>query len=340
MHVKISKKKMLENSIYMDIFSYSLPCIFLILLLYKLFMKKSSKIHNLPPSPPKLPILGHLHKMGLHPHHALKSLSNIYGDIMLMYMGNKPTLIVSSSKVTKEIMKTHDAIISNRFQFSINKKLFYNCMDVVASPYGEYWRQMKSIFVLHLLSTKQVKSFRGIREEETNLLIKKIEKNIGLSVNLSDLFMVLTNDLICRVAFGKKYSEKIKKNNGVDFRVIKEFVELLGVFNIGDFIPWLGWVNRFNGLNEKLERVANKFDMLMEEILEEHLERLNEGDNCDGNEEKDFVDVLLKAQKEKSLGFSLQRESIKAMILVCKIVLFFICFTKYGSFYFTILVKF
>ncbi|KNA10438.1 hypothetical protein SOVF_144380, partial [Spinacia oleracea] len=314
-------EKELSELFYMYFLSFSIPSLLLFFFLYKWISNKSSKLKNLPPSPPKLPILGHLHNLGMLPHRTFKSWSEQYGGLMLIYLGSKPALVVSSAKVAKEIMKTHDALISNRGRFSINDKLFYNRRDVAACSYGEYWRQMKSIFMLQLLSNRRVRSYRGIREQETSLLMEKIKQNNNNSsaVNLSDMFMVLTNDVVCRVAFGRKYSENYQ-GGGIDIKVVlKEFVELVGTFNVGDFIPWLAWLNRFNGLNAKLERVAKNIDLLLEEILTDHSDRLNQtGNDSDGeneNEAKDFVDVLLQVQKENSAGFPLERDSIKALIV-------------------------
>ncbi|XP_021863518.2 cytochrome P450 736A117 [Spinacia oleracea] len=304
------------HSIYMHPLLSFLSSLFFIFFLYKWLFTNSLKFQNLPPSPPKLPILGHLHRLGIHPHRSLRSLSDRCGKLMMIYLGNRPTLIISSAEVAQEIMKTHDSVFSNRPKFSIYDKLLYNSRDVSASPYGEYWRQMKSICVLQLLSDRRVRSFRDIRNEETALLMQKIQKSNASVVNLSEMFVVLTNDVVCRVAFGRKYSEN--QESDIDFmEVLKEFVELLGVFNVGDFIPWLAWVNRFNGMDARLEKVAKRFDLLLEGILKEHSDRHNQTKNSNENENeaKDFVDVLLQVQKENSAGFSLERDSIKALIL-------------------------
>jgi hypothetical protein len=69
---------------------------------------------NLPPSPPKLPIIGNLHQLGTLPHRSLQALSNKYGPLMFMYLGNAPTLVVSSTDMAREMIKTHDVIFSNR----------------------------------------------------------------------------------------------------------------------------------------------------------------------------------------------------------------------------------
>lgn len=125
---------------------------------------------------------------------------------MFLKLGSVNTLIVSSAEAASEIMKTHDLIFSDRPKSNVNKKLLYDFKDVSVAPYGEYWRQMRSICVLQLLSNKRVQSYRAVREEETALLVKKIEERSPEAVNLSELFMTLTNDIVSRAAFGRKYS--------------------------------------------------------------------------------------------------------------------------------------
>ncbi|KAF2551624.1 hypothetical protein F2Q68_00036775 [Brassica cretica] len=62
-----------------------------------------------------------------------------------------------------------------------------------------------------------------------------------------------------RVVLGKKYSteggEYISQN------VVRKFMELVGTFPLGDFIPKLAWVERIRGLDKKVEEVY-KEDML------------------------------------------------------------------------------
>jgi hypothetical protein len=135
-----------------------LSLVFLIPFLY-VFKRSRSVKPNLPPSPPKLPIIGNLHQLGTLPHRSLQALSNKYGPLMFLYIGSAPTLVVSSAEMAREMMKTHDIIFSNRPQSIAAKILLYGCKDVGFSPYGEYWRQARKISVLELLSIKSVQSF-------------------------------------------------------------------------------------------------------------------------------------------------------------------------------------
>ncbi|CAL2261133.1 unnamed protein product [Prunus armeniaca] len=147
-----------------SIFTPTLAFIIFFIFLFKWFSSPPSST-NPPPSPPKLPIIGNLHQLGLYPYRSLQALSQPHG---LLHFGSVPALVVSSAEAAREILKTHDLTFSDRPKSTIFEKLLYNYKDVSTAPYGEYWRQVKSICVSHLLTTKRVQSFRGVREEETN----------------------------------------------------------------------------------------------------------------------------------------------------------------------------
>ncbi|CAA3012841.1 cytochrome P450 71A8-like [Olea europaea subsp. europaea] len=268
---------------------------------------------NLPPSPPKLPIIGNLHQIGTLPHHSLQSMSKKYGPLMLLHFGNVPTLIVSSADAAREIMKTHDVIFADRPDSSVSRRLLYDMKDLSVAPYGEYWRQLKSIFVLQLLSNKRVQSFHAIRDEETALMMEKIKESCLSSspLNMSDLFTAITNDVVCRSAFGRKYRDGA---TGEKFlQLITEFLGLLGTISVGEFIPWLAWINRVNGFDARVDFVAKELDEFLEGVIQEHWDMENSSGKDESKE--NFVDILLKIYKDNTTGVSIDRDGIKAIIL-------------------------
>lgn len=103
------------------------------------------------------------------------------------------------------------------------------------------------------------------------------------------------------MALGRKYEGEERKK----FReIISEFIELMGGFRVGDYIPWLAWVSRVNGVDAKIEKVAKAFDDFMEGAVEEHKKRADDDDGDGDNEGirhengKDFVDFLLGIKSE------------------------------------------
>ncbi|KAH6804208.1 hypothetical protein C2S51_032455 [Perilla frutescens var. frutescens] len=274
-----------------------------------LLRRRSAPRKMMPPSPRKLPIIGNLHQLGKYPHRSLQSLSKRYGQLMLLHFGNTPVLVASSAAAAREIMKDQDLIFSNRPKLSIPDRLLYGSRDVAFSRYGDYWRQMRSICVLQLLSNKRVQSFRHVREEETSLMVEKIEL-LGRSstvVNLTDELVAMTNNVICRVALGRKYvgeENRFKK-------IFLELVELFGTSPVGDCIPWLAWIDRVNGFDAKVERVAKLFDGFLEDVVRDHRDR----EKLDDDAELDFVDILLQFQTENKNTSPLEDEAIKALVM-------------------------
>ncbi|KAJ0680582.1 putative cytochrome P450 [Helianthus annuus] len=294
---------------------YVLAFLLLILFILKtLYFNPPTTNKNLPPSPPTLPVIGNLHQLGPLIHHSLHSLSQkLGGPLMLIHVGSVPTLVVSSAEAASEIMKTQDIKFANRPNVKMWKILFRELKEVTVAPYGEYWRQVKSIMTLHLLSNKKVEDNRDIREEEIAAAVEKINKLSSRSepVDMRELFETFTSDVVCRVTFGRKYSEG---ESGKKFKkMLDEFFEVLGALNLEDCIPQLAWVDRLRGFNVKVERVANDFDEVLDEVVEERL-RILSTEGGDGIRE-DFVGMLLKVQKDDKIGVTLDRQVIKALLM-------------------------
>ncbi|KAK9072382.1 hypothetical protein SSX86_008816 [Deinandra increscens subsp. villosa] len=276
----------------------SLPFVFALYFL-KSYISSSKSQKNLPPSPPKLPLIGNLHQLGSSPYRALQSMARTYGPVMLIRLGSVPVLVASSSDAAREILKTHDTIFANRP--SLN---FFVFKDIAFAQYGEYWRQAKSIAVLHILSNKRVQSYRYVREEEIALLIENIQKANESVVNLSELVNSVTNNVLCRVTLGRRCDGRQFKS------MLDRTMKLLGSFSVGRYIPSLGWVDRLSGVEGKVKEVYKEFDEFLEDVIQEHANKKKVDVEC-----RDVVDILLEIQSDNVMGFPLEKDMIKAILL-------------------------
>ncbi|XWS51319.1 hypothetical protein CRYUN_Cryun12cG0166800 [Craigia yunnanensis] len=284
---------------------------FLVLLKFLLKGKSSKRKPNLPPSPPKLPIIGNLHQLGSMPHLSLQRLAEKFGPIIYLQLGEVPTLVVSSARMAKEVMKTHDLALSSRPQIFSAKHLFYDCTDIVFSPYGSYWRHIRKICILELLSAKRVQSFSFVREEEVARLIHRIAESYPRTTNLSKMLGLYANDILCRVAFGRDFSQGGDYDRHGFQKMLEEYQELLGGFSTGDFFPSMEFIHSFTGMKSRLQHTFRRFDQFFDEVINEHLNPERQKDE----RSKDLVEVLLDLQKNGSNEIPLTMDNVKAIIL-------------------------
>ncbi|KAK4479379.1 hypothetical protein RD792_014891 [Penstemon davidsonii] len=275
--------------------------------------RRDIEASKLPPGPKKLPIIGNLHQIGKLPHRSLLNLSKKYGDLMFLQLGSIPTLVVSSPDMAREIIKSHDLVFSGRPSLYAARKITYNYVDITFAPYGEYWREIRRIVVLELMTVKRVKSFGNVRIQEVALMVENIARATNVPINLSEVAFSLANKVVCCVAFGTSHVDGTKSDIGHGFRIQQlnnEAQRLLAEFNVADYFPRMGWFNMFNGVDKRLDKTFQCLDKYLDQVIEEHLDL-----NRPKGENEDIIDVLLRIQKDSNLAFTLKNEHLKGVLL-------------------------
>ncbi|OMO73081.1 Cytochrome P450 [Corchorus olitorius] len=291
---------------------------FLPLFRFLLVLKKNNRNlgskFELPPSPPKLPIFGHLHLLGNLPHRSLENLSQRYGPVMLLQLGSVPNLIISSAKMAKEFLKTHDIDCCTRPASPGGTKFSYNGLDVAFSPYGDYWKEMRKLFITELLSMKRVQSFAYARESEVGKLITSLSQSSPKPVNLDERIYALADGIIVTVAFGKIYGTDHFKNQAFQ-NVLGEATNMLASFSAEDFFPRIGrFVDAVTGFNARLEKSFYEFDAYLQMVLNQHLDPARPRPD-----HEDLVDVLVGLLNDQSSTFRLTENNVKAMLFFTRL---------------------
>ncbi|KAK9157009.1 hypothetical protein Scep_003586 [Stephania cephalantha] len=307
-----------------DLKDYSLP--FLIFLtsifLLRTMLSRNGRTHRLPPSPFRLPIIGHLHLFGPIPHQTFHKLSTTYGPVIHIYIGSVPCVIASSAEVAKEFLKTHELSFSSRPQSAAVHYITYGSADFSFAPYGPYWKFMKKLCMSELLGGRTLEQLEHVRREEIHRFLRsllvKSNKGEGL-VDLHTELIRLANNVISRMIMSRRCSES--ENDAEEIReLIEEIAELTGKFNLSDYI-WFCRNLDLQGFRKRFEEAHAKYDRMIENIIREHEEvrksRKDEmaGSDVSGQEVKDILHILLDISEDDDAEMRLTRENIKAFIL-------------------------
>nr|ATG29997.1 CYP750C28 [Taxus chinensis] len=280
---------------------------------YVKFQGAKRRRDRLPPGPFSWPVIGNMHQLGKLPYRALQDLSHKYGPLMYLKLGCFPTVVVSSSEMAKEFLKTHDLAFASRpTEFALVKYLAFN--GIIMAPYGAHWRHVRRLCVVELLSPKRIETYRSVREDEVLDMIRSIWKKSEqgtVPVNVSNSFASLTSSIIWRILSGTKFSDEL---NGSGLKeILDEVTATMGIPHIGDYIPSLDWLD-LQGVKRHMKSVRRVMDAAVDKMIDQHVSR-NSTVNSNNHHAKGFVDVLLEMQKTATADMEITRDHIKAIIV-------------------------
>ncbi|CAN1273756.1 Demethylepipodophyllotoxin synthase [Linum perenne] len=284
----------------------------LALLLYR-SQKRSTTADNTPPPTAggAWPVIGHLRLFTGNnnlPHVALGSLADKHGPIYTIQLGTSQAVVVNSWEIAKEVFTTHDLIVSTRPNLTSAKLLGYDMVMFGFAPYGGYWREMRKIVTLELLSHRRIQLLRHVRVSEVEYLVKELYQIWNRSgdkvvVELKRLFGDMTLNVILRMVAGKRYFGAGAVEEGTEARrcseAIRGFFHYLGMYVMRDALPYLGWLD-VGGYEKCMKRVAKELDDLLNGWLEEH--RRKRVDGGVSEPEQDFMEVMLSVLDGENFG--------------------------------------
>ncbi|KAJ9145889.1 hypothetical protein P3X46_028217 [Hevea brasiliensis] len=248
-----------------------------LLLALNFWLRRSTQHRNLPPSPPALPIIGHLPLLNLPLHRSLHTLSQKYGPIISLRFGSRRVMVVSSPSAVEECLTTNDIVFANRPPLTMAKFVAYNCTTIGTVSYGNHWRNLRRISTLEIFSSNRLNVFTGIRRDEIKIFLNKlysVSSHDFAKVELKPMLMELTFNIIMRMVAGKRYygEEETGKNKAEakEFReMIAEVFEYAGASYLGDFLPFLQWID-YQGYLKRAMRLGKRTDRLLQDLIDEH----------------------------------------------------------------------
>ncbi|MBA0669643.1 hypothetical protein Goklo_029774 [Gossypium klotzschianum] len=223
---------------------------------------------------------------------------------MSIRLGSVPAVVVSSPEVAEIFLKTHDVVFASRPKFQVLQSIYNGKMGIAFTEYGPYWRSLRKFCNQQLFTASKIESFAPSRKEVLTHFIESLKEAAAAKevVNISKKVGNLNAKMILNMILGpvKKYEEFNLKE------IIEELLYMVGVFNLADFVPFLGAFD-LQGLKARTRILGEKLDKALETIINDHQQQKLD----------DFISTML-TELNKQInpnGDIMDRNCIKAITI-------------------------
>ncbi|KAK3157416.1 hypothetical protein QOZ80_2AG0121900 [Eleusine coracana subsp. coracana] len=218
---------------------------------------------------------------------------------MYLRLGQIDTIVVSSAAAAQEVLQAKDIIFASRPSLLGPEMVCYGGKDIAFAPYGSYWRSLRKVAVLELLSTRKVRQFSPIRDSETMSLVREVYAAAGEPVKLGRLLVSSTNSITGLSTFGHRCSSERRE------RFLSAMALALDTslgFCVTDLFPSLWFLDIVTGARLRLRRASDQLDDVLDKIIAEregHLKVKNvEGGQDRDKEDDDLLSVMLRIRDD------------------------------------------
>jgi cytochrome P450 len=273
--------------------------------------KGDKAAQRLPPSPPAVPFLGHLHLVKTPFHAALARLAARHGPVFSMRMGSRRAVVVSSPDAAKECFTEHDVAFANRPLFPSQKLVSFGGNTLSMASYGPYWRNLRRVAAVHLLSAHRVSCMSPVISAEVRSMVRRLNRaaaggaaRVQLKRRLFELSLSVLMETVARTKTSRTEANAdtdMSPEAQVFKQIIDDVVPYLGTANLWDYLPVLRWFDVF-GVRNKLMDAVNRRDVFLGGLIDAERRRVAAGG--DGSEKKSVIAVMLSLQKSEPEAYS------------------------------------
>ncbi|XP_058735189.1 geraniol 8-hydroxylase-like [Vicia villosa] len=268
--------------------------------------KNNSNMIKLPPGPTPLPLIGNLHQLGKSPHKSLAKLAEIHGPLMTLKLGQVTTIVVSSPNMAKQILQTHDNILSNRAIPGAVKVHDHHKYNMAFIPIAPLWRELRKICNNQLFSNKTLDESKGIRLQKLKDCLNDINQSslMNEAVNIGDMVFKTSINLLSNTIFSV---DLVQSSDSVgDFKeLILNILKECGKPNIADLFPALNMFDfDLQGIKRRNAVHAQKVFDIFQRLIDERL-KLREEQGFDTK--SDMLRTLLDIAEDHSQEMSIAK---------------------------------
>jgi cytochrome P450 len=298
----------------------SIALLSLPILVYVFRSSSGSSNKRRPPGPRCLPFIGSLlHLLTPEPQVALRDLAKKHGPVMYLRLGHIDTVVISSPAAAQEVLRDSSLAFASRPSILGSEVMCYGNTDIAFAPYGAYWRTLRKICTVELLSPRKVKQFAPIRDSETLSLVRNVRDAAGRGsrqpFNIGRLLVSCANSISAKATFGAECGAELQEQF---LSAIDVAIEFSGGVCVGDLFPSLRFVDTVTGMTRRLWRAREELDVVFGKIIAGCEARREEKKKKTGTVtgDDDLLTIMLRIRDEGELEFPITTENIKAIIVV------------------------
>ncbi|KAM3210434.1 hypothetical protein ACQJBY_064419 [Aegilops geniculata] len=271
---------------------------------------------GLPPGPRGLPLLGSLLSLDPDLHTYFAGLADKYGPIFSLRLGSKLGIVITSPALAREVLRDNDLVFSSRDIPDAARSISYGGgQNIVWNPVGPTWRLLRRVCVREMLSPAGLQNVHGLRRREFRATLAHLHSmaTAGKPVDVGAQMFLTTMNVITGTLWGGNIGTESERTAvGKEFReLVAEITEMLGAPNVSDFFPALAPFD-LQGIRKKSDALKERFDEIFGRIIEKRVE----ADQAGGDTAEDFLEYMLKMEKEGGDGkAAFTMTNVKALLM-------------------------
>ncbi|KAE8681799.1 ER lumen protein retaining receptor family protein isoform 1 [Hibiscus syriacus] len=288
-------------------------------MLYNLWRRRTYRQYNsaggglLAPEPSgALPFIGHLHLLHTQRTGArtLAAIADKYGPVFTIRLGRFRALIISSREAVRDCFTVNDRVFANRPMSNAGTYLGYDEASFGFASYGPYWREIRKLVVVELLSVHKIGLLKHVQVSEVNAFIKhlylfanKNEQVPNQKISMSQRLEALIVNMMVRMIAGKRYSsapdgEADEEAQRV-IKFIKEFSSVVAtVTTVSEVVPFLKWMDKWSSQVKSMKRISTEMESLIETWIDEHKLKNPKTTANNNDDDQNFIHVMLSKIKD------------------------------------------
>ncbi|CAN9182602.1 unnamed protein product [Alternaria alternata] len=156
---------------------------------------------RMPPGPTPLPFLGNkLQLPKSKPWIQFQEWSKIYGPIFTIWIGRKPTVVISDPNIAVELMEKRSTKYSSRPRMVAMGEILWDNASILVQPYGKEWSVRRKL--LHqALTPRALRLYKPVQTAEASRLCQQL---LDSPANWEKLLERFTSSIVFCVAYGHR----------------------------------------------------------------------------------------------------------------------------------------